>query len=139
MNSLTTRALFKSNFNLLRRQLIGSLLAKRFSTTNKVIEYDGTQSLDQIFSSSSNVIVDFYADWCAPCKALKPIITEKVQNYKDVILVKVNIDNFGDIASDYDVQGIPYVLHIKNGKKVNELVGMNKSALESMFNSIEKL
>jgi thioredoxin 1 len=139
MNTFTTRILFKSHLNHVKKQIFRSLLTKRFSTTNNVIEYDGTQTLEQISATSPNVIIDFYADWCAPCKALKPIITEKVKGYKDVVLVKINIDNYGDIASEFDVEGIPYVVHLKNGKKVNELVGMNKNALENMFSSIEKL
>ena len=68
------------------------------------------------------VIVDFYADWCGPCKMLGPIIEDLEEEY-DYKLLKVNTDNNRELAIAHNVQGIPYVLRFENGKQVNEMVG----------------
>ena len=68
------------------------------------------------------VIVDFYADWCAPCKMLGPIL-EEIALEKNMKLVKVNVDNHEDLARTYKVMSIPYVLIFKNGEIVNKFIG----------------
>lgn len=71
---------------------------------------------------NGKVIIDFYADWCGPCKMISPIL-EELEEEMDYTLVKVNTDNNKEIAIDFNVQGIPYVLRYEDGKKVDELVG----------------
>ncbi len=68
------------------------------------------------------VIVDFYADWCAPCKMLGPIL-EEIALEKNMKLVKVNVDNHEDLARTYKVMSIPYVLIFKNGEIINKFIG----------------
>ena len=68
------------------------------------------------------VLVDFYADWCAPCKMLGPIL-EEIALEKNMKLVKVNVDNHEDLARTYKVMSIPYVLIFKNGEIVNKFIG----------------
>lgn len=71
---------------------------------------------EQLIKDNNNVIIDFYATWCNPCKMLSPII-ESVANEKDnVTFVKVDVDEADELASMFQVMSIPTVVYIKNGK-----------------------
>ena len=70
------------------------------------------------------VVVDFYADWCAPCKMLSPIVDEVAEENEDIKVVKINIDEVQDIAVEYQIMSIPTLVVIKNGKEVNRSVGV---------------
>lgn len=78
------------------------------------------------------VIVDFHAEWCGPCKLLGPILEEQCKKCNSFKLVKINVDDHGDIAEQYDVEGIPAVYLIKNGKVVMNFSGNNKEKMEEM-------
>lgn len=71
------------------------------------------------FIESGVVVVDFYADWCGPCKKLHPIFTQLAQNYQGKVrFAKINIDNARSIANQYNVKTIPTVILFKNGKEI---------------------
>ena len=71
------------------------------------------------------VIVDFYADWCRPCKQLAPILDKIVKEHGGSVIVgKVNVDDFGDLAAKHGVRGIPDVRIFLNGKQVDKFVGL---------------
>ncbi|PIN77347.1 thioredoxin [Candidatus Woesearchaeota archaeon CG10_big_fil_rev_8_21_14_0_10_34_12] len=70
------------------------------------------------------VVVDFYADWCMPCKMLKPILEGLAKEYNGkFVLAKVNVDENSEVASQYDIMSIPSVKMIKNKKVVGEFMG----------------
>ncbi len=70
-----------------------------------------------IVNSEKPVLVDFYADWCVPCKMMTPILKEiKEQFKKNIRIIKVNVDNFPDIANSCKVQNIPAVILFQDGK-----------------------
>ena len=60
-------------------------------------------------------IVDFYADWCGPCKTMKPIFEQLAHDHPDIVFLKVDVDQSGDLASKFNVSGIPSFVIIKNG------------------------
>jgi len=85
---------------------------------------------EEVLNSEKPVIIDFYADWCGPCKSYAPIVEAVASENSDIKVVKVNVDNAQDIAMNYNVMSIPTTVIIKNGKEVNRAVGMiSKSAL----------
>ena len=78
---------------------------------------------EEVLKSEKPVLVDFYADWCGPCKMLSPVIEQIARENDDSKVVKINIDENRDLALDYDVMSIPTVVAIKEGKEVNRIVG----------------
>ncbi len=73
------------------------------------------------------VLVDFYADWCGPCRMILPFL-EEIQNELNIQIVKVNIDESPNLASKYDVMSIPTLIIFKKGEKVSVNVGAASKA-----------
>ena len=73
------------------------------------------------------VLVDFYADWCRPCKMMQPILEDVATEYNSQITItKINIDNNKNISSKYNVKGIPCMILFENGKEVKRVVGYHE-------------
>eukprot|EP01006_Ploeotia_vitrea_P029766 TRINITY_DN62244_c0_g1_i1.p1 TRINITY_DN62244_c0_g1~~TRINITY_DN62244_c0_g1_i1.p1 ORF type:complete len:115 (+),score=9.70 TRINITY_DN62244_c0_g1_i1:47-391(+) len=87
-------------------------------------------------SKTSPVILDFYADWCPPCRKLGETLTEKVKSSNGWTVVKVNVDDedVGEIAEDHEVQGIPAVFYYEGGEKKDNFVGFNAAKLDEFIN-----
>lgn len=85
-------------------------------------------------------VLDFYAEWCGPCRALTPTINELINEYandKDVKIIKVNVDEQPAIANKFNVRGIPNVVFIKNGELVNGFSGVRqKKEIIDIINDI---
>ncbi len=88
-----------------------------------------------ILKSKTPVLVDFYADWCTPCKMMSPIIEEVSNEFKGKITVlKINIDECPDIAQKYSVMSIPTIILFKNGEATKTSVGVtSKEKLVEMI------
>ena len=69
------------------------------------------------------VLVDFYADWCGPCKMVAPIIEELAEERSDTKFIKVNVDEHEDIAKEYGIMSIPTMIVFKDGKEVKKNIG----------------
>lgn len=70
------------------------------------------------------VLVDFYADWCGPCKMLSPVVDEIAEENDDVKVCKLNVDDASDIAARYGVMSIPTLIVFKSGEAVSRTVGV---------------
>jgi len=87
------------------------------------------------------VLVDFFADWCGPCKVLGPILDKVAEQFKDnVVLLKANLDNIPATAQKFGVEKIPTVVLLKDGKPVSGFVGLvpEESIVNWLKNIIEK-
>ncbi|MBP8593488.1 MAG: thioredoxin [Ruminococcus sp.] len=98
-----------------------------------VIEVNKDNFVSEVLSSDKPVVADFYADWCGPCKALRPILEELSGEREDVKFVSVNIDDEDELADEYDVSSIPCVVVFKNGQEAARSIGIKpKEAIEEM-------
>lgn len=95
----------------------------------------GSEDFDkEVLQSNKTVLVDFYADWCGPCKSLSPIVDEVASENSEVKFVKINIDENQDLARTYSVMSIPTLVVIKNGKEADRSVGLiSKAKIENLI------
>ena len=73
--------------------------------------------------TEGKVLLDFYADWCGPCRAMNPIL-DKFQSTSGVKLIKVNVDENRELAQQYGVRGIPFLVYLENGITKGSAVGV---------------
>ena len=90
-----------------------------------VQNFSGSNFETEVLTSATPVLVDFWAEWCGPCKMLAPTIDELATEYLGKVKFgKVNIDNDQDLAVRYNIQSIPTVLIFKGGQIAGQVVGM---------------
>jgi len=93
---------------------------------------------DEVFNDEIKeglVLVDFYADWCGPCRMLAPVIEEVANELPNVKIIKINVDEREDVARTYGVMSIPTVILFENGEIKKKQVGfMPKEVLMRWFN-----
>ena len=97
-----------------------------------------TQNFEQeVLKSDKPVLVDFYADWCGPCKMMAPVVEELAELYQGKAKVgKLNVDDNEEIAMKYGVMSIPTLLVIKNGNVEAKMSGVQKR--ETLMDALDK-
>ena len=99
----------------------------------EIIKVTSANFEEEVLNSDKTVLIDFYADWCGPCKAYSPIVESVAAENEDIKVVKIDVDNAQDIAYKYQVMSIPTTVVIKNGKEVNRAIGIiSKSNLAEL-------
>ena len=102
----------------------------------EVIKLNNENFNKEVKESNKVVLVDFYADWCGPCKMMSPVIDKIAEEADDRVKVcKLNVDDAQDIAVEYNVMSIPTLILFKDGNEVNRLVGLqDKKEVLDMIN-----
>lgn len=93
---------------------------------------------EEVTNSSVPVMIDFFADWCGPCKMLMPIVEELAGEYEGKVnILKLDVDESQDLAQKYGVMSIPTLVFIKNGEEVDRITGaLPKDALQEKLNAL---
>ena len=117
--------------------LLGGLIASSisFSSTagpvsDKVIEVSSAEQFERILAENKVVLADFYADWCGPCRALKPTVHAVADEYSGrIAVVAINVDNNSELASKHGISSIPDVRLFSSGRQADQFIGVQpKSA-----------
>ncbi len=80
-------------------------------------------NFEEVKNSEKTVLLDFYADWCAPCRMVSPFVDEIANENPQYLVGKVNVDEEGELANAFGVSSIPMLVVMKNGKIVNQSFG----------------
>lgn len=80
-------------------------------------------NFEQVKNSEKTVLLDFYADWCGPCRMVSPLVDEIAEEHPQYLVGKVNVDDEPELAQAFGVMSIPTLVIMKNGKVVNRSVG----------------
>ena len=92
--------------------------------SNNTKEFKEASFQKEVIDSTQPVLVDFWAEWCGPCKMLTPTIDELADEYANKIVIgKLNVDENPSIASEYGIRSIPSLLFFKDGKVQNQIMG----------------
>ena len=93
---------------------------------------------DLVEKNTGPILVDFWAEWCMPCRALAPVIEDLSNEFKGKVrFAKLNVDECREVPSKFGIRGIPTLILFNGGKKVNELVGNQpKEKIRTMLSSI---
>ena len=93
-----------------------------------VIKINKGNFQNEVINSESTVLLDFYADWCGPCRMVSPIVDEIAEERNDIKVGKINVDEEGELAERFAIFSIPALVVIKDGKIVNQSVGARPKA-----------
>ena len=80
-------------------------------------------NFDEVKNSEKKVLIDFYADWCGPCRMVSPIVDQIAEENDEYLVAKVNVDEEGELAAEFGVSSIPMLVVMQNGAIVAQSVG----------------
>ena len=103
-----------------------------------VVKITAANFEQQVTASTKPVLVDFWAPWCGPCRAMVPTISALADEYRDrVVFGSVNVDDETALSEKFNIEGIPAVFIFKNGKPVHQLVGLReKKEFQDLLNQL---
>ena len=88
----------------------------------------------EVMMSEKPVLVDFWAPWCGPCRMVLPLVEEIAEERDDIKVVKINVDEEPDLASQFQIMSIPTLMVVKDGEVVNKIMGARpKAQINSML------
>jgi len=96
-----------------------------------VLEFTDNNFEEEVLKSDKTVLIDFYADWCGPCKMMSPIVDEIAEENTNIKVGKVNVDDNMEVAEKYQIMSIPTIMVVKGGEVTKQFVGVtSKSEIE---------
>jgi len=100
-------------------------------------EFTDANFQQEVLQSDKVTLIDLWAEWCGPCRAMTPIVEDLATQYKDRVVVgKLNVDDNPEVPTNYNVRGIPTFLLFKNGELKEKIVGMqSKQYLQNKIES----
>lgn len=110
------------------------IYCSQFNKNSMAQHFNDETFEEEVLRAEKPVLVDFYAEWCGPCKMMAPVIDELVEELKDTwIVCKVNVDESPNTAGKYGIQSIPTLIVFKKGEEVNRSIGgQSKEAIKAM-------
>lgn len=106
-------------------------------STATTVELTDSNFENEVLSSDVPVLVDFWAEWCGPCKKIGPVVDELADEYGDKLKVgKVNVDDNSEVSMKYQIRSIPALMIFKNGEVVDQIIGaVPKSVLKKQVDA----
>ncbi|KAJ9138212.1 hypothetical protein NKR23_g8762 [Pleurostoma richardsiae] len=98
-------------------------------TVHNIETVDGFK---EAIRSHDVVMVDWFATWCGPCKAIAPMVAKWSNENTDIYFIKVDVDNLPELSQEYSIRAMPTFTFFKDGEKVDEFVGANPAALQKL-------
>ena len=106
-----------------------SLLIKKLKINTMALELTDANFKTEVLDSDKLTVIDFWAEWCGPCRAIGPVIEELSKEYTGSVNIgKVNVDHNPQVSMNYGITSIPAILFVKNGEVVDKLVGAQPKA-----------
>ena len=88
---------------------------------------------ESLLKENKQVILDFHATWCGPCKKISPILDEACKVNKNVVFAKIDIDEVSELAQKYEIQGVPTLVYVSQEKEVDRVVGFSQQAVQKLI------
>ncbi|MCY4490038.1 MAG: thioredoxin [Thaumarchaeota archaeon] len=107
----------------IKQQKLKEMLRQQNQPKPKNIADLNSQNFDHTISGTSPTLVDFWAEWCGPCKMMHPVFESMSKKYPEINFARVNVDQNQDIAMRFGVQSIPTFLMFKSGQLVDKMMG----------------
>ena len=99
-----------------------------------VIEIKEDEFEKEVLKSEKIVLVDFYANWCGPCKMLKPVLSSVAESHADIKVVSINVDEAEELSMSYGISSIPCLIKFKDGIEVDRSIGFkSKEEIEKLI------
>lgn len=96
-------------------------------------------TFDSTINNNKLVVIDFWAEWCGPCRMLGPIVESLANDNSDVIIGKLNVDSNSNNMVKYGIRGIPAILFFKDGKVMDKVIGVtSKAVLQGKIDELKK-
>jgi len=130
----------EAELELLKRKMLLQMMTPKARSKCPVEPNGDSKKLNEIINKCKVVIVDFWAEWCGPCRLVEPIIERIAEKYKDRIsVVKINVDLNPDVAAAYEVMSVPTVLVFHNRDLVRRFIGYSSYLYKNLDELIKKL